>query len=73
MRVLKHETESEKSKNLGQPEDDFNTEEVKQYKTQAAFLEDLDTVFRKDYGVQLSEQDLKEAGRNVEILLANFL
>ena len=48
-------------------------ETTKPYKTQELFLGDLEEVFRKDYGVRLSEEELKEAGRNIETLLVNFL
>ncbi len=47
--------------------------QIGRYKNQTEFLIELDQVLRKDYGARLSEKELQKAGRNIEMLLANFL
>ena len=71
--MTSQKTSTRKFRSTGEREKLVSVEGLTPYRTEEAYLEDLDSVLRKDYGAQLNEKELKEAGRNIEIFLANFL
>jgi hypothetical protein len=46
---------------------------VREYESNDEFLKELNDVFREDYGIEMSQEELQESGRNLTALLTHFL
>lgn len=46
--------------------------ELRPYRKKGEYLNELGEVLRKDYGMQSSEEDLLEIGRNMDVFLDVF-